>query len=65
MNEGYTKRYGIKRLVYFEKHHNIKAALIREKNMKKWKRQWKIDLIEEDNPKWDDLASDWPLIREI
>jgi putative endonuclease len=65
MNEGFTKRYGIKRLVYFEKHNNIKEALRREKNMKKWKRQWKIDLIEKENPKWDDLSSDWSLNAEV
>ena len=65
MNEGFTKRYGIKRLVFFEKHTDIKVALKREKNMKKWKRQWKIELIEKDNPKWDDLSSDWTLIGEL
>ena len=59
-NEGFTKKYGVKRLVYFERHPNPSVAIKREKNMKKWKRQWKIDLIEKENPNWDDLAGNWP-----
>ena len=53
--EGFTKKYGVHRLVYFEEHADIRAAIQREKNMKHWKRSWKIALIEEDNPDWLDL----------
>jgi putative endonuclease len=53
--EGFTKRYDVAKLVYFEVHSDVEAAIIREKQMKKWKRAWKIQLIEEDNPNWDDL----------
>jgi len=53
--EGFTKTYGVKRLVWFEPHDNIIAAIQREKSLKKYRRQWKINLIERDNPHWDDL----------
>ncbi|MBR0968675.1 GIY-YIG nuclease family protein [Bradyrhizobium diazoefficiens] len=53
--EGFTKRYGVKTLVYFEAHDTIAGALQREKNMKHWSREWKIDLIAENNPDWRDL----------
>ena len=53
--EGFTKRYNVARLVYFENHSDIEAAITREKQMKKWNRAWKIRLIEESNPNWDDL----------
>ncbi len=53
--EGFTKKYNVHRLVYFEETPDIESAIIREKQMKKWKRQWKIELIEEMNPAWDDL----------
>lgn len=53
--EGFTKRYGVHRLVYFEVHSNIDEAILREKRIKKWKRGWKIDLIEESNPNGRDL----------
>jgi putative endonuclease len=52
---GFTSQYGIKRLVYFESHDDINAAIAREKQLKKWRRDWKIDLIEQKNPHWDDL----------
>ena len=55
---GFTKTYGVTRLVYVEVTGDIQAALDREKQLKKWNRQWKIELIEEDNPKWDDLYAD-------
>ncbi len=58
-NEGFTKRYDINILVYFEMYQYITVAIKREKNMKKWKRQWKIKLIEKDNPEWSDLSFDW------
>ena len=53
--EGFTKRYGIKRLVYFEEHATALEAIAREKTLKRWPRDWKIALIERSNPKWDDL----------
>jgi putative endonuclease len=52
---GFTKKYGVHRLVYFEQHTDIEAAIRREKRLKKWNRAWKIRLIEETNPNWDDL----------
>ena len=53
--EGFTKRYGVHRLVYFEAHDDIRDAILREKRLKKWRRSWKLELIEEDNPGWNDL----------
>jgi putative endonuclease len=53
--DGFTKEYGIHRIVYFEQYHDIEAAILREKRMKKWNRAWKIQLIEKLNPNWDDL----------
>lgn len=52
---GFTRRYGVHRLVYYEPHELITAAIRREHNIKHWSRQWKIDLIESMNPTWDDL----------
>jgi putative endonuclease len=53
--KGFTKRYKIHDLVWYELHDNMDAAIEREKNMKEWKRAWKVKLIEESNPKWNDL----------
>ncbi|CCD96824.1 putative Excinuclease ABC, C subunit, N-terminal [Bradyrhizobium sp. ORS 375] len=53
--ESFTKRYGVKRLVYFEAHETTAGALQREKNIKHWSREWKIDLIVGNNPDWRDL----------
>ena len=53
--DGFTKKYGIHRLVYFEQYNDIEIAIQREKRLKKWNRAWKIRLIEEANPNWDDL----------
>lgn len=53
--EGFTKRYGIKMLVWFEQHENVEQAILREKQIKNWNRVWKIELIEAVNPKWNDL----------
>jgi putative endonuclease len=53
--EGFTKTYGLKRLVYFEEHETIAGAIQREKNIKHWKRAWKVMLILERNPGWADL----------
>ena len=52
---GFTKKYAIKTLVYFEFHDDIDRALQREKNLKHWRRAWKINLIEKSNPDWHDL----------
>jgi putative endonuclease len=53
--DGFTKRYGIKTLVFFEPYETIATALQREKNIKHWSREWKIDLIVASNPEWRDL----------
>lgn len=55
---GFTKRYGVKILVYFEPHADINAAILREKRIKRWRRKWKLDLIEQNNPQWRDLWQD-------
>ena len=55
---GFSQRYNTKRLVYFETHHRIGDAIAREKQLKKWRRTWKIALIERDNPDWRDLYDD-------
>jgi putative endonuclease len=52
---GFTTRYGIGKLVWFEIHDTAEAAITREKELKKWRRDWKIRLIEEQNPGWGDL----------
>ena len=57
--EGFSKRYNLTRLVYFETYPQITNAILREKRLKKWKRNWKINLINKENPNWNDLASDW------
>ncbi|MCP4008118.1 MAG: GIY-YIG nuclease family protein [Proteobacteria bacterium] len=53
--EGFTKRYAVHRLVYYETHEEMVSAIEREKQLKKWNRAWKIDLIQKMNPKWEDL----------
>ena len=53
--DGFTQRYGVKRLVWFEHHDSIVTAIQREKSLKKYRRDWKINLIEEANPSWEDL----------
>ena len=55
MVEGFTKRYGLKRLVLAERHDDILAAIQREKNIKHWPRLWKLKLIAVSNPDWNDL----------
>ncbi|WP_374589416.1 GIY-YIG nuclease family protein [Novosphingobium sp.] len=52
---GFSDRYGCKLLVWFEQHDEIEAAITREKRIKEWKRLWKLRLIEEMNPQWEDL----------
>ncbi len=53
--DGFTKRYGLKRLVFVERHEDIRAAIQREKNIKHWSRAWKVRLILAANPDWSDL----------
>jgi putative endonuclease len=52
---GFTKKYGVKMLVWYEHHEDIQTAIEREKRIKRWRRDWKIALIERDNPRWVDL----------
>ncbi len=54
VNEGFTEKYFVKRLVYFEEYKYIEEAIAREKCLKRWKREWKIKLIEKDNHEWRD-----------
>ena len=56
--EGFTKKYGVHKLVYYEVHGDVHEAILREKRIKKWNRDWKINLIERDNPHWLDLYGD-------
>jgi putative endonuclease len=56
--EGFTKTYGIHRLVYYELHGDMISAITREKQMKKWRRSWKLRLIEDRNPEWCDLREE-------
>lgn len=53
--EGFTKKYDVTNLVYFEAHQDVEEAIKREKRLKKWERKWKLELIEKDNPEWCDL----------
>ena len=53
--DGFTKKYNVDRLVYFEVYDSVEEAIKRERNMKEWKRDWKIKRIEKMNPEWDDL----------
>ena len=53
--EGFTKKYNVKDLVYYERHATAESAITREEQIKNWKRIWKIEFIEKDNPGWDDL----------
>jgi len=56
--EGFTKKYNVKILVYFEQTNDIESAISREKQLKKWSRNWKVKLIEKDNIRWRDLYLD-------
>ncbi|MGB3542953.1 GIY-YIG nuclease family protein [Rubrivirga sp.] len=57
--EGFSKEHGTTRLVYVEPHDRIEDAIRRERQLKKWNRSWKLQLIEDENPAWRDLYSDW------
>ncbi len=55
MVEGFSKRYGVRQLVWYELHERMESAIEREKRLKEWKRKWKLELIESTNPDWQDL----------
>ncbi len=57
----FTSKYNCNKLVYFEEYDNAEEALVREKRMKKWKRDWKLELIKDMNPSWMDLSMNWKL----
>jgi len=56
--DGFTKKYKVDQLVYFERHEAMRSANTREKQIKKWNRAWKVRLIEEENPHWRDFWAD-------
>jgi len=56
--DGFTKRYGVHTLVWYERHDSMEVAIRREKTIKGWKRRWKLELIEKENPEWWDLYGD-------
>ena len=56
--EGFTEKYGVHRLVWFERHETMDSAIRREKTLKGWRRDWKLNLIEASNPEWCDLYTD-------
>ena len=62
--QGFTKQYGVKHLVCCEEYPAIDQAIAREKAIKKWRRVWKLELIESINPNWLDLSTGFPLLRE-
>ena len=57
LSDGFTKKYDLTKLVYFEQHKTMESAILREKQLKQWKREWKIKLIQEKNIGWIDLYS--------
>jgi len=57
--DGFTKKYKIHNLVYYEQTDSVESAIIREKQLKNWKREWKVKLIEENNIAWRDLSLEW------
>ena len=57
--EGFTSKYNLNKLMYFEQFQYVNDAIRREKQLKNWNRQWEIELIEKDNPDWNDLSFDW------
>lgn len=62
--DGFTAQHDCDRLVWFERHALVTAAIHREKRLKKWLRDWKLKLIEDANPEWRDLAADWYLVND-
>ncbi|MBU0707604.1 GIY-YIG nuclease family protein [Patescibacteria group bacterium] len=59
MNKGFSKRYNLKYLLYFEETDDVATAISREKKLKRWRNKWKIELIQKQNSKLEDLAKDW------
>jgi putative endonuclease len=59
---GFTKRHNVTRLMWFEQHNSIEAAIVREKQIKTWQRRWKLALFRDTNPNWDDL---YPSIAKL
>ncbi|WP_339885785.1 GIY-YIG nuclease family protein [Polaribacter vadi] len=59
ITRGFTSKYGVNKLIYFETFKDVNEAIEREKRLKKWNRAWKIELFEKNNPSWQDLAKDW------
>ena len=57
--EGFTKKHNVNKLVYYQETTDVTIAISREKQLKKWNRKWKLELIEKNNPEWNDLAEDW------
>ena len=57
--DGFTKRYNVTRLVYYELYHDVRDAIAREKQIKSWRRSKKLDLIKSLNPTWRDISEDW------
>jgi putative endonuclease len=57
--EGFSKKYGCKALVWCEDHPTVPEAIRREKQIKRWRREWKLALIEAENPRWRDLSDEW------
>lgn len=58
LNDGFTKKYSIHMLVHYEIVKEITSAIVREKQLKKWERNWKLSLVEKNNPEWRDLYGD-------
>ena len=56
--EGFSKRYNVTMLAWYEMHGTMESAILREKQLKKWNREWKLRLVQEANPEWRDLRSD-------
>ena len=59
LQSGFTDTYNVTRLVYFEETSSVEAAIAREKQLKNWRRAWKLELIDKENPEWRDLADDF------
>ncbi len=57
--EGFTSKYSVHHLVYYEQTNDVYSAIQREKQLKKWNRRWKLECIEKVNPDWKDLSDDW------